>query len=310
MLTTIFTIAYYFLPIILLLLVIAIVNNYKYKEICEEIDIVNKDLIKKKSKLIIKVFNIDHLKKFRKQNDVIPNIRIYNDEKNAILLKSQFNYAILEEMAYDISEILELNVVPTTVVCNVNDLLFNCKIIGPIDNLIIGYSKNIVIQELGERINTMSMSNDDEFIELPPYKKSLEFDLVAIQKVLMFDIIIGKRSLERMDIILRKNGIIYEVNNYYIGNKSTDSWILSSEQFEDIKINQEIKRNLILLREKLIVFLKKYKISNELKAIKNNIMNNYNRLINRLVSMEVVKIRDLQDFHYSVELCTDRSKLE
>jgi len=270
---------------------------------------IKEKLVEKKLDLLMKISKINDLKPIKINGNYDHNILVYNNENSTIFLKSQKNNAILEELAYDISQVIGLDVVPTTVVCNTKDLLFDSKLIVKINALIIGYSKNIVIQ--GVNINSIDESkNEEKCIEYSHYKKVKELDMISAQKALLFNIIIGRKISHKVDSIVDIKNNIYEIDNYDIGNKNTNTWLFGLEQLENLEIDQKIKNDIIFSEKKLRFILDEYKFKHKYNIDIINIKNNYKKLKEILISKKTVKIKDLLDFYYIKELCMDKSRLD
>jgi hypothetical protein len=203
---------------------------------------------------------------------------------------------------YDISEIFGLNVVPLTVSCNVKDLLFNNRVSQTINDLMLN-SNNIVIQEL--KTNQLVISPKLRLVELPYYRHASKLDMISFQKALIFNIIVGKKASHMINSIVGENYNIYEVDNYNIGNKSTNTWLFELKEYESMEINHDIKNNIIYSGEKLESLLKTYGFSYYLVR---NIKENYDKLRNIFISKEIVK--DLQDFYYIKETLTNESRYD
>jgi len=101
------------------------------------------------------------------------------------------------------------------------------------------YSNNIIIQEL----NIIDGSDNMKLMKFPSCLP--EIDIIYFQKILIFNIIKGRRYSHTFNNYVAKNKKNYEIDNYNIGNENTTTWLFSLEECDNIEINQEIKNNII-----------------------------------------------------------------
>jgi hypothetical protein len=285
------------LYIIVAFVISLLISEYRRKkQICKIIFEQNNKLLKKKKEDLKKRISvINNLICIEMDDNIIPKIKIYDNIISTFFLKFYNTDSKLEEMAYDISKLMGLSIIPTTIACDISDLPFDKKLRKKIIKSVKNHHQNVVIQEVESRLIPINGSNIGNVY----FEEDIEtkLDKINIQKSILFNIIIGKKASNKIDTIIDKNGNIYELNNCNIGNKFTDTWLLEAKKYEDIELDEDIKNELISSGGKLNIILDKYDFS-----IKKDIKDNYKKLVKILNSKKIIKIKDLRDFCVTKEL--------
>jgi hypothetical protein len=143
-----------------------------------------------------------------------------------------------DQLSFQISHALGLNVVPTTKVVSVHDLL-------PPEEVAY-YNSNCVIQ------NAVSTHNDQ--FHLKPDMNSKEFknlNLPQVHKAIIFNMLLGRHDGRAVNTVIDEQMRVMEIDNEYIGLRTTDSWLL--DNFKDTTLSPDFVKSFLKFEKKILL---------------------------------------------------------
>lgn len=247
--------------------------------------------------------------------------------KRALILEP---YAKQEQLAFMINHRLNLGVVPPTMACKgyISILERTSKVVKShlyIDDI---EEQGVVIQEGVTLLsNQFHMKSDlisycrlkEESVEKVAFEQGrrviseFALDINNICQAIIFNVIAGRTDAGRRNSVIDSHSKIQEIDNEYIGDTKTDSWLL--EVFSECILSRESVDNFLAIEDSVfenifkeldsvfqptLFFNEKDCEFNIVDKSKENITGNFKKLKEVILSKkgEDIKIKDLKTIFY------------
>lgn len=141
-----------------------------------------------------------------------------------------------DQLSFQISQALKLNVVPTTKVIAIKDV-FSYEV-----NL---RSPKAVVQSAVATCPTQFHLNEND------REKLMDLDLNQVHKAIIFNMIAGRGDCRRSNSVIDENMRILEIDNEHIGYRSTSTWLLDA--FKETTLDKSFVDSFLLFDKKIIL---------------------------------------------------------